>query len=143
MIWDFAPIIYNVQIVNSSGDDLLDPNNSGSFDHGKIKVIFRGVEYSSNNQLPATKVYMPYFYGFKIEKRSTSVGERFVLLFGELDGSKNYSKEEIVILWGDGSSDRVKFNRKVKYPTSGNPIIKDEWFLNNAKIDKGSIVIRK
>ena len=136
-IWDISPVEYIVQVVNTNGVDLLNPDNPSSIAASGIKVQYNGKEYECNKEQSAvnTKAYMPRFYGLKVQKNPyIPGGTNYFLYFGELDGAKSYSNEEITIMWGDGSSDKVKFNRKFRWKINGDPDISEEWFLNGNKV---------
>ena len=80
---------------------------------------------------------MPYFYGLQISKDFNN--GTYILKFGELDGVKSYFNEELTISWGNGSSDKIKFNRKFQWKLNGDPEISEEWFMNDNKVS-GSII---
>ncbi|MHC1779541.1 MAG: hypothetical protein AB9922_04840 [Bacteroidales bacterium] len=144
-IWDISPVVYIVQVVNTNGVDLLNPDNPGSIAASGIKAIYNGKEYECNKEQSAltTKAYMPHFFGLKVTKNQYIVNGTFFLTFGELDGAKSYSGEEITILWGDGTSDKVRFNRKFRWKINGDPDISEEWFLNGNKVAGRAIRIVK
>ena len=105
--------------------------------------MYRGVEYkcSKDPYIVSTKAYMPFFHGLQLSKYYQS--NTFVLKFGELDGAKSYSNEELTILWGDGTSDKIKFNRKFRWRFNGDPDSSEEWFLNGTKVSGKTIKIVK
>ncbi len=144
-IWDISPVVYIVQVVNTNGVDLLNPDNPGSIAASGIKAIYNGKEYECNKEQSAltTKAYMPHFFGLKVTKNQYIVNGVYLLTFGELDGAKSYSGEEITIMWGDGTSDKVKFNRKFRWKINGDPDISEEWFLNGNKVAGRAIRIVK
>ncbi len=140
-IWDIAPVVFSVQVLDAGGVDLLNKDNPKSIDTSGIKALYRGVEYKCSNDLYAlsTKAYAPQFYGLQLS-RDVCTGV-YILRFGELDGAKSYSNEELTIYWGDGSSDKIKFNRKFKWRFNGDPHSSEEWFLNDKKVLEGAIKI--
>lgn len=144
-IWDISPVVYIVQVVNSNGVDLLNPDNPNSIAASGIKVQYNGKEYECNKDQSTliTKAYMPQFYGLKVAKNPYVTNGIFILTFGELDGAKSYSNEEITIFWGDGSSDKVKFNRKFRWKINGDSDISEEWFLNGNKVAGPAIRVVK
>ena len=140
-IWDIAPVVFSVQVLDAGGVDLLNKDNPNSIDTSGIKALYRGVEYKCRNDEYAlsTKAYAPQFHGLQLSKNiRTGV---YILRFGELDGAKSYSNEELTIYWGDGSSDKIKFNRKFKWRFNGDPDSSEEWFLNDKKVSEGAIKI--
>ncbi len=137
-VWDIYPVVVTVQVVNTGGTDLLNPDNQNSLDSSIIKAVYKGLEYKCNKGLAQanTKAYLPHFYGLRMQKNP--IGKYF-LLFGEFDGAKSYTNEEVTIFWGDGSSDKIKFNRKFRWKSNGDPSVSQEWFLNGNKVT-GSLV---
>ena len=101
--------------------------------------MYRGVEYkcSIDPYIAPSKAYLPRFNGLQLSKHYQS--NTFVLRFGELDGAESYSNEELTLLWGDGTSDKIKFNRKFRWKINGDPDISEEWFLNGTKVS-GKVV---
>lgn len=121
---------------------MLNSDNQNALAAGSIKAVYKGVEYECNkNQTGVnTKVYIPQFYGLKIFKNY--LGACF-LCFGEFNGAKSYSNEEVTILWGDGTSDKIKFSRKFRWTHSGDPDISDNWYFNGVKVSDRVIKIIK
>ena len=142
-IWDIAPVVYIVEVTNAGGVDLLNQENPNAIDTSLIKAVYRGVEYkcSIDPYIASTKAYLPRFHGLQLSKYYQS--NIFVLRFGELDGAKSYSNEELTILWGDGTSDKIKFNRKFRWKINGDPDSSEEWFLNGTKVSGKVIKIIK
>ncbi|MDX9782844.1 MAG: hypothetical protein RBT35_07700 [Bacteroidales bacterium] len=142
-IWDIAPVEYIVEVTNAQGVDLLNQDNQNAIDTSLIKAVYRGVEYkcSKDPYIVSTKAYMPFFHGLQLSKYYQS--NTFVLKFGELDGAKSYTNEELTILWGDGTSDKIKFNRKFRWRFNGDPDSSEEWFLNGTKVSGKTIKIVK
>lgn len=142
-IWDIGPVVVNVVVADVNGVDLLNPENQNSLDTSGIKVLYNGKEYECNKLVSEvlTRAYMPHFYGLQINKYSYH--NSYILSFGELDGAKSYSNEEVTIFWGDGTSDKIKFNRKFRWKLNGDPKSSEEWFLNGKKVSDHLIKIVK
>lgn len=140
-IWDISPVVVALQVVNANGVDLLNPDNQNSYAAANIKALYSGKEYECNKSISEvyTKAYLPHFYGLKIFKNN--IGS-YYLHFGELEGAKSYSNEEVIIFWGDGTSDKIKFNRTFRW-IHGDPDISEDWFLNGSKVSGGVIKIIK
>ena len=141
-IWDISPVVIRVQVVNTIGIDLLNPDNQNSFAASGIKAVYNGKDYECNKSVSEvnTKAYFPLFYGLQMNKNTITNDGTYILSFGELNGAKSYSNEEITIFWGDGSSDKIKFNRRFRWKLNGDPDISQEWFLNGKKVS--GIVIK-
>jgi len=141
-IWDISPVVVIVQVANANGIDLLNPDNQNSYAAGSIKAVYNGKEYECNKSISDanTKAYHAQFYGLKTDKNYVG---NYSLFFGEFDGAKSYSNEEVTILWGDGSSDKIKFSRKFRWTIFGDPNISEDWYLNGTKVSDGVIKIVK
>lgn len=141
-IWDISPVVVTVQVVNANGIDLLNPDNQNSYAAGNIKAIYNGKEYECNKNVSEanTKAILAQFYGLKMDKNYVGT---YNLFFGEFDGAKSYSNEEVTIFWGDGSSDKIKFSRKFRWTIFGDPDISEERFLNGTKVSDRVIKIVK
>jgi len=142
MIWDINPVVVTLQVTNANGIDLLNPDNQNSFAAGNIKAVYNGKEYECNKGISNvnTKAILARFYGLKIDKNYTGT---YNLFFGEFDGAKSYTNEEVTILWGDGTSDKIKFSRKFGWTILGDPDISEDWYLNGTKISDRIIKIIK
>ncbi|MCK9627499.1 MAG: hypothetical protein M0R37_02780 [Bacteroidales bacterium] len=142
-IWDISPVEVTLQVVDANGVDILNPDSKNSIPENGLKALYNGVEYKCNENLSevGTKAYLPHFYGLKVYK--SSYYGTYILQFGEFDGTNNYSNEEVIISWGDGSYDKIRFNRKFRWKLNGDPSISQEWFLNGTKVSDGLIKIVK
>lgn len=143
MIWDIAPVVMFVRVVDTEGRDLLNPQTPGALNLSEIKAIYNGQEYVCNSAANevSTKYYLPHFYGLKSDFHPFD--EMYQLLFGEFEGARSYKNESIKLVWADGSSDIIRFNRTYKSGSKGEPSIKQEWFLNDKKVTDWYIKIVK
>ena len=141
--WDISPVTFFIHVVDAEGNDLLNPQTKNGLDANKIKAVYKEKEYECNQDAsqPPTKAYMPYFYGLKSFQSNQS--GLYFLFFGELEGDKSYTNEVIKIVWEDGSSDKISFNRDCKWGKNGDPKITQEWFLNDTKVTSGTFKIIK
>ncbi len=122
---DIAPVIYRLKVVDEQGNNLLNPARENAIDISEIIAQYQGNDYQC--QTP-TRAYKPHFNGLQLESHHS--GE-WILTFGEFSGTSDYEDEKLTILWGDGSSDIITYNRSVKQSTfSQNIKIKQEWLLN-------------
>lgn len=141
-IWDIYPVVYTVQIMDHNGNDLLNPATPNSLDYTTIKAIYKDNDYPCKEEdYGTTKAYMPRFYGL-IRSKSQKEGP-YLLKFGELEGSKSYKDEAITLVYEDGSSDVISFNRDFRWDKKGNPDVKEQWFLNGKQVERGTITITK
>ena len=138
VIYDIAPIVLRVYLVDSDGTDLLDPANAGNgIDMSGITAEFQGKTYVLSDKEQGarevgTKAYMPYFSGLNLE--SDPYG-RWMLSFGELDGEENFDNEDFTINWGDGTSTVITIFNKFKWKTSGSPSITRRFYVDGKKQD--------
>ena len=96
-IWDVNPYCINVLVQDSEGNDLLG-------DCSKIEYEYNGDIYTVND---ATRALPAEFYGLC---RFVNKKGSYFLSFGEFDGDKDVTDEEIIIHWGDGTSDCIQFS---------------------------------
>ncbi len=144
MIWDIYPVEYMVRLLDSDGNDLLDPLNENRIDVYAIEATYKGKVYLvSDGIIPVTKAYMPHFGGLTISDypRYGDKVEGAVLVFGELDGAKSYDNEELRIDWGDGTYDVVSFDRDFQWGRNGSPKVEHKWFLNGREYPDAVIEI--
>lgn len=140
-IWDISPVTVTVTVTDAQGHDLLNPQNSGALKVSKIKALYKKKEYACNEKLAASKAILPRFYGLLSEKND-ALGT-CLLRFGELEGAQSYTNESVTIIWPDGSSDEISFNRDFRWKTNGDPEIKEKWFLNGSEVSGTLIKIIK
>lgn len=142
-IWDIAPVVFRVEVIDADGVDLLNPENRNSLNIDGINAFYRGAKYECNKDVSIsdTKAYMPYFYGLKVRKQYS--GNTYILEFGELAGDKDYPNEEVAVFWGDGTWDVIRVNRKFRWKLNGDPDINDKWYLNDVIVPEGVIRIVK
>lgn len=142
MVWDIYPVVVSVSVVDAQGNDLLDPQTPDAFDVSEINAIYKEKIYECNKDATGlrSKAYMPYFYGLQ-SYRNDYYG-LYILSFGEFNGAESYTNESVTIVWPDGSSDKISFNRDFKWGKI-EPEVKQEWFLNNSKVSGGIIKIIK
>jgi len=142
-IWDISPVVVTLQVVDAKGVDILNPKNSNSIPISGVRALYKGVEYECNTPSAAvcTKAYLPQFYG--LMAINNTYNGLYYLQFGELEGAKSYSNEEVIISWGNGTADRIKFNRKFRWKLNGDPDVHQEWFLNGTKVSGNIIKVVK
>jgi hypothetical protein len=89
--------IFEIVLLNASGENLLDPNTPGSFNTSKIKVfnILNGEKMEINNP------NSDYPKGYNIIERNGAL--RFVPLFG----NSNLDVSEGIIQWNEHEEDTI------------------------------------
>lgn len=144
LIWDFIPIVIAINVVDESGNNLMDPATENSIAGNEIKITFRGKTYNLDeepNEKTNSRAYLPKFrglYSFDEFRKDFQYG----LFFGEFARDDNYD-EEIVIDWGDGSmNDIIVFNHKFWWEKD-NPKSETTFYINGKKVNGEYIIIEK
>ncbi len=132
-IWDISPVVLRVYVQNGKGENLLEQN---WLDGKKVTATFKGETYEL--QPARTKYYMPYFYGFVLE----NWGNGQFLYFGELNGAEDIN-EDLIISWGDGTSETIKIYNDYKTKSNGTPKINRYLVVNGKKVDYGLVTFVK
>ena len=140
MIWDIAPVVLQIEVQDTNGKNLLDPEIEGNITENGIKVIFEKNVYLKDS-IPhvSTRAYMPYFYGLKLGKNDNQ--GKYKLYFGEFDGAKDHYNRTFVIDWNDGTTNTITFTSTIKWKRN-TPKIKRAYTLDG-KTTKNPIVIVK
>lgn len=138
--WDFAPVVIAINVVDESGNNLMDPATENSIAGNEIKITFRGKTYNLDEE-PKSRAYMPEFRGlYSFDKYREDF--QYGLFFGELARDDNYD-EEIVIDWGDGSkNDIIVFNHRFWWEKD-NPKSETTYLFNGKKVIGEHIIIKK
>lgn len=128
IIYDITPIVLHIYVNDADGRNLLD-GREGSLDTKNISATYEGETYSVELQ---TKYYMPRFRGLVLKKDSNGNNE---LVFGELDGAKNLDYVDLVISWGNGTSDTITIFNDYKVKSNGKLDITRRFYVNGKKMD--------
>ncbi len=140
--FDAVPVDFRIMLVDSEGNNLLDPQSEveGAIDASKITAQYTGTGEEYQCQIP-TKTFVPDFNGLQLENDAT-LG--WMLTFGGFNGELDFDSEELTVMWGDGSSDVIKYDRNVKNKVLSNGIrVKEEWYLNGMSISKEARAVIK
>lgn len=106
---DVTPVEIIIRVTDAHGNDLLNPNTSGTIFYNKISAIYKGKVYSMDTSyMNKSRYLMPTFYGLKWQK--SDYKDEYLLYFGEFDGTENFQNEEIIIDWNDGTKDTICFD---------------------------------
>lgn len=138
MVYDIAPIVAYIYLEDSDGQNMLDPNTrEDSFDISQISAEFRGktyaVDMSRFNETGAwisTKAYMPQFSGLMLQVDRYG---KWMISFGELDGTEDIDNENLVINWGDGSSNTITIFNNFRWKWDGSPVITRRFYVDGKK----------
>lgn len=128
IIYDITPIVLHIYVNDADGRNLLD-GREGSLDTKNISATYEGETYSVELQ---TKYYMPSFRGLVLKKDSAGNNK---LVFGELDGAKNLDYVDLVISWGNGTSDTITIFNDYKVKSNGKLDITRRFYVNGKKMD--------
>ncbi len=146
MVWDINPIVLHVYVSDSDGNNLLSEESSGSghLDIDKIYAVFDGQDYQLSTDVdegnePQTKAYMPQFQGLQL--RTDFYGDKY-LSFGELDGQEELKNVDLIIYWGDGTSDTITIFNHFKWKLSGEPSITRLYYVNGKQTESDIATFR-
>ena len=110
-IFDFAPYNIIVAVQDTAGNDLLasEQFNDTRFEYSG--TIYNIVD-SLNDMNLQTRTFMEhYFYGLR---KLMGQDGYYILSFGEFSGEENVTDEQIIIHWGDGTTDNLSFSNYTK-----------------------------
>ena len=135
-IFDFAPYNIIVAVQDTAGDDLLasEQFNDTRFEYSG--TIYNIVD-SLNDMNLQTRTMEHYFYGLLKLMRQDGY---YILSFGEFPGDENVTDEQIIIHWGDGTTDNLSFSNYTK--VKNKKMIVDRTIKVNGKLVEGTRVSR-
>ena len=147
MVYDIAPIVSYIYLEDSDGQNMLDPNTrEESFDISQISAEFRGVTYAVDmscfNEAGtgiSTKAYMPQFSGLMLQVDRYG---KWMISFGELDGMENIDNENLVINWGDGTTNTITIFNHFRWKVNGSPAITRRFYVDGIKQDSDIAVFK-
>lgn len=115
LIIDYAPINFYFEIVDASGNDLLNPDSEGCFGEN-FTLEYEGQSYDCVWEAPAmpeSRYYATTFNGLFFNHYIYHDKGACRLTFGELDGARNYDID-MVLTEPDGTRHTIHYYRKVK-----------------------------
>ena len=135
-IFDFAPYNIIVAVQDAAGNDLLasEQFNDTRFEYSG--TIYNIVD-SLNDMNLQTRTMEHYFYGLLKLMRQDGY---YILSFGEFPGDENVTDEQIIIHWGDGTTDNLSFSNYSK--VKNKKAIIDRTIKVNGKLIEGTRVSR-
>lgn len=133
---DFAPYNIIVAVQDTAGNDLLatEQFNDTRFEYSG--TIYNIVD-SLNDMNLQTRTMEHYFYGLLKLMRQDGY---YILSFGEFPGDENVTDEQIIIHWGDGTTDNLSFSNYSK--VKNKEPIADRTIKVNGKLIEGTRVSR-
>ena len=125
---DFAPYNIIVAVQDTAGNDLLasEQFNDTRFEYSG--TIYNIVD-SLNDMNLQTRTMEHYFYGLLKLMRQDGY---YILSFGEFPGDENVTDEQIIIHWGDGTTDNLSFSNYTK--VKNKKMIVDRTIKVNGKL---------
>lgn len=140
IIWDIQPLFFQVEVVDQLGNNLMDPAHEKNLLNSGITATFMGKTYELHavDDTPQTRAYLPIFYGLVYQQDYTG---KYILFFGELDGTKSYKNETLVIDWKDGTTSELKVDYRFKW--KGNkPKIKEKIWYKGEEVKRTIKIVK-
>lgn len=150
IIWDFpcySASIYPVDV--KTGISLLDPEYSDNAFEQNINVEYNGkiypvtIDSRANIPMPLALRYKDYDWYWNNEKNCAEWVTSHHLEFGEFSPSMDYHGEEFTIHWGDGTSNKVRFDCYIVWRSKTKPKVVEALWLDGVLQDDWAFTIRK
>lgn len=131
------PIYFCFSVSDASGMNLMDTTRCDYVKTHDITATFRGKTYRLDEdpvESKASSVYPAVMYGLRIQEMvwyQQYYG--YVLYFGQLAGDVDYLNEDLVIDWGDGTSDTITVYNKIGLDENGNTAVQEAYMLLNGE----------
>ena len=87
----------------------------------------------------STKAYMPQFSGLMLQVDRYG---KWMISFGELDGTENIDNEDLVINWGDGTTNTITIFNHFRWKFNGSPAITRRFYVDGKKQDTDIAVFK-
>lgn len=133
---DISPIVLQIYLSDEDGANLLDPELKDNPVHVKdISATFRGRTFSvgaaDGGDIDTRGVtFYPEQTGLRLV---TDFYGNYMLLFGAIDGQENLDNEDLVLNWGDGTSDVITIFNNFRWKSNGSPSITRRFYVNGEK----------
>lgn len=137
MEWDIVPITFNIYLHNKHGYDMLNPYVEGYINQDSVKAIFQGKEYYLNDDQHQkdNRAILPIFTGLTRPWHDLNDTRAYPIYFGELDGTKTFENEMLIMDWGILGRDTIAFTSKMEWK-NGKPTFIRHYSLNGEEVDK-------
>lgn len=136
-IWDYAPYILSIDIVDSEGNNLLDPEVKGNIADQPIRMLYRDEAYEMlipDETNPKSRYYLPRFFGLVLSRGryyEIDPDKPWQLWWGELDRSESRTFNfELQI----ESINRAPFSFELKINNKGKGEVEQELYLDGKKV---------
>lgn len=144
VIYDFAPIVLDVAVVDQKGNSLLSEDYENNIVGTSVTFADEEGEYPVDWEIykkQQSRAYLPIFYGAvyapakKWDGTKWEPSDEWRIYFGELDGSKNIDRTFIVEICGQKFDLRV--TNKLKWKKN-KPEIDRHFYLNGIEQENSS-----
>ncbi len=134
-IADFAPVLFNIEVIDAAGNNLLDTtsvaydeefaNNSSITIQGKTYHLGETVKTDIS---PSTRALYVPFRGMTLEKKQ----DKYLVVIGPFHGDEKWKSENLDIDWGDGTKDNIKFTYLVHFNSKNGEFTREkvEYLFN-------------
>ena len=148
VIWDIAPVQFDIFITDEQGHDLLDSTYQGNLIKD-ISATYQGEEYPLITEWEyhekllreaKTRMYMPQFYGLMLHRYRYWSHEAFhegdfEMIFGEFSGTENIDKREITLRLPENQTIRLAYRNSFAWKSNGDPDKNTVFYLNDQELN--------
>lgn len=146
VIWDIAPVQFDIFITDDQGHDLLDSTYQGNLIKD-ISATYQGEEYPLITEQDyydkiygeaKTRMYMPQFYGLMLRQywsHKTFTNGDFEMIFGEFDGTDKVDKREITLRLPENQTIRLAYRNNFSWKSNGDPDKNTVFYLNDQELN--------
>lgn len=141
LIVDYSPVIFRVEVTDTDGADLVNPEHPKSISQMNIQMELEGKMYPLQIlRQTSLRAYHPHFYGFRCLHNIYS--KRWELEFGEFDGGED--KDHIVRLhWEDGKTSELRILVEPSWSLSLGPYQKKRtYYLDGKRLPQSQRIFR-
>ncbi len=145
VIWDFSPVVLQINIVDADGNNLLLPDEEGSWFGKPMSIEYDGEVYQAQWETPEppyysnTRYYLPQFKGLYFD---SSHIQGPTLDFGEFDGEKNQKIDATFKIEGYDQEYRIVYTHTVKWK-GNNPKVSNSITLNGKSVNEITVTLPK
>lgn len=142
-VWDFYPITLNVEVVDESGNNLLDPANPANILSLPITLTHDGettpIEmYEQKEATPNSRAYLARWYGAYIIGAPYISDGRYRIFIGEWDA---FAKDDSVKLNIDGKEYELSFTNSYKAQKHGAYDFDRKYYIDGQANEYGNYKI--
>ena len=146
VIWDIAPVQFDIFITDEQGNDLLDSTYQGNLIKD-ISATYQGEEYPLITEWEyfdkiygeaKTRMYLPQFYGLMLRQywsHKTFTSGDFEMIFGEFDGTDKVDKREVTLRLPENQTIRLAYSNSFGWKSNGDPDKNTVFYLNDQELD--------